>query len=54
MQIELQGGTFDHADRMFTDIPSCWSGVMKGNQDFKELIPEFFYMPEFLRNENGE
>ena len=51
--IELQGGQFDHADRMFHSVESAWNGAIKGNQDFKELVPEFFYMPEFLYNSNG-
>eukprot|EP01047_Picozoa_sp_COSAG01_P050735 COSAG01_NODE_5159_length_4445_cov_1.770594_1_plen_819_part_00 len=53
LAIELQGGTFDHADRMFHSISSAWTGVLNGNQDFKELTPEFFYTPEFLYNRNG-
>ena len=53
LAIELQGGTFDHADRMFHSMASTWAGVMNGNQDVKELTPEFFYMPEFFANQNG-
>jgi len=50
--LQLQGGKFDHADRMFWSIPRCWNNVLTGPADFKELIPEFFYFPEFLRNSN--
>lgn len=48
----LQGGQFDHADRLFNSIRDTWSSAAgKGNtSDVKELIPEFFYMPEFLEN----
>ncbi|KAL9243041.1 hypothetical protein vseg_016980 [Gypsophila vaccaria] len=48
----LQGGEFDHADRLFNSIRDTWaSAAGKGNtSDVKELIPEFFYMPEFLEN----
>eukprot|EP00329_Picozoa_sp_Boothbay-MS584-11_P003498 30940_1 len=53
LAIELQGGTFDHADRMFHSVASTWEGVMKGNQDFKELTPEFFCVPEIFLNQNG-
>jgi len=28
--------------------------MMETTNDVKELIPEFFYMPEFLVNSNGE
>ncbi|KAK9040930.1 hypothetical protein V6N11_016064 [Hibiscus sabdariffa] len=49
---KLQGGQFDHADRLFNCIKDTWlSAAGKGNtSDVKELIPEFFYMPEFLEN----
>ncbi|MQL80071.1 hypothetical protein Taro_012522 [Colocasia esculenta] len=49
---KLQGGQFDHADRLFNGIRDTWfSAAGKGNtSDVKELIPEFFYMPEFLEN----
>ncbi|KAL4200146.1 hypothetical protein AMTRI_Chr03g148230 [Amborella trichopoda] len=49
---KLQGGQFDHADRLFNSIRDTWlSAAGKGNtSDVKELIPEFFYMPELLAN----
>ncbi|XP_002520949.2 protein SPIRRIG [Ricinus communis] len=49
---KLQGGQFDHADRLFNSIKDTWlSAAGKGNtSDVKELIPEFFYLPEFLEN----
>lgn len=49
---KLQGGQFDHADRLFNSVRDTWfSAAGKGNtSDVKELIPEFFYMPEFLDN----
>lgn len=49
---KLQGGSFDHADRLFNSVRDTWfSAAGKGNtSDVKELIPEFFYMPEFLEN----
>ncbi|RDL41449.1 BEACH protein [Venustampulla echinocandica] len=49
----LQGGNFDHADRMFYSIPKAWQSASKDNMtDVRELIPEFFYLPEFLTNHN--
>ena len=53
-QIELQGGRFDHADRLFHSIPETWAHLVEaGNtSDVKELIPEAYYMPEFLLNAN--
>ena len=50
--ITLQSGTFDLPDRLFSSIPGCWQNIMTSNSDVKELIPEFFYCPEFLRNIN--
>lgn len=48
----LQGGQFDHADRLFNSVRDTWlSAAGKSNtSDVKELVPEFFYMPEFLEN----
>jgi hypothetical protein len=51
--LKLQGGTFDHADRLFDSIGKAWdSASMKNMSDVRELIPEFFYLPEFLENVN--
>ncbi|KAK1758660.1 beige protein 1 [Echria macrotheca] len=52
--ILLQGGTFDHPDRLFFSIEGAWTSASKDNgSDVRELIPEFFYLPEFLTNING-
>jgi hypothetical protein len=51
LHIDLQGGKFDHPDRQFHSIEACWKSVLTMNGDYKELTPEFFYFPEFLRNE---
>ncbi|XP_020531372.1 BEACH domain-containing protein C2 isoform X2 [Amborella trichopoda] len=53
LSIQLQGGKFDHADRMFSDIASTWKGVLEDMSDMKELVPELFYLPEALINENN-
>lgn len=51
--LRLQGGHFDLADRMFHSIKDAWLSASKHNMaDVKELIPEFFYLPEFLINSN--
>eukprot|EP00250_Pteridium_aquilinum_P018006 c23891_g1_i1 orf=987-11852(-) len=48
---KLQGGQFDHADRLFNSIRDTWISASQGNTaDVKELIPEFFYLPEMLEN----
>ncbi|KAL8713271.1 MAG: hypothetical protein Q9225_006798 [Loekoesia sp. 1 TL-2023] len=49
----LQGGSFDHPDRLFYSIEKTWTSASRGNMtDVRELIPEFFYLPEFLLNVN--
>ncbi|KAI1392104.1 beach-domain-containing protein [Hypoxylon trugodes] len=52
--ILLQGGAFDHADRLFFSIEGSWKSASQDNgSDVRELIPEFFYLPDFLTNVNG-
>ncbi|XP_047001362.1 WD repeat and FYVE domain-containing protein 3 [Schistocerca americana] len=52
--LRLQGGHFDLADRMFHSVREAWLSASKHNMaDVKELIPEFFYLPEFLCNSNN-
>lgn len=48
-----QGGKFDHADRLFQSIEGTYRNCLSNTSDVKELIPEFFYMPEFLVNSNS-
>jgi WD40 repeat protein len=48
----LQDGKFDRPDRLFHSIDSTWRGCTSNPQDVKELIPEFFFNPEFLENVN--
>ena len=52
LHIKLQSGRFDCADRQFQDIPSSWDSIYSKASDVKELIPEFFYFPDFLVNSN--
>lgn len=50
----MKGGHFDLADRMFHSVRENWYSAAKNNMaDVKELIPEFFYLPEFLKNSNN-
>jgi hypothetical protein len=63
--VALQGGRFDRPDRLFTSVFSGWNSASGGLnpadpsaatnslQDVKELIPEFFHLPEIFRNVNG-
>lgn len=50
--INLQSGRFDNPDRLFKSIPRTWNSVTTLSMDFRELIPEFFFLPDFLINSN--
>ncbi|XP_069573980.1 WD repeat- and FYVE domain-containing protein 4 [Brachyistius frenatus] len=48
----LQGG-FDIPERMFYNTKKEWESSSRDNMgDVRELIPEFFYLPDFLLNSN--
>ena len=51
---QLQSGKFDHADRLFHSIAETYKSCAgsSNSSDVRELIPEFFYFPEFLLNSN--
>ena len=53
LAIRLQGGFFDHADRLFHSFDSTFRNACTSSSDVKELIPELFYLPEALCNVNG-
>ena len=44
---------FDVADRQFYSMYNTWQGLLENPNDVKELIPEFYYLSEFLENTNG-
>ncbi|KAJ1347237.1 hypothetical protein KIN20_002254, partial [Parelaphostrongylus tenuis] len=49
--IKYQDNNFDIADRIFNSIEDAWRlSSSESTTDFKELTPEFFSLPEFLRN----
>ncbi|KAJ3424666.1 beach domain-containing protein [Anaeramoeba flamelloides] len=50
--IDLHGGKFDNPDRNFGSISQTWKNCLNLSADVKELIPEFYYFPEFLENSN--
>ena len=51
LALSLQGGRFDVPDRLFHSVKSSWLSASKENlQDVREVIPEFYYFPEFLEN----
>ncbi|XP_042323249.1 lipopolysaccharide-responsive and beige-like anchor protein isoform X4 [Sceloporus undulatus] len=51
--LNLQGGKFDHADRTFSSISRAWRNCQRDTSDIKELIPEFYYLPEMFVNSNN-
>lgn len=52
--LRLQGGHFDIPDRLFHSVKEGWLSASEINMaDVKELTPEFFYLPEFLKNSNN-
>jgi len=52
LHILLQEGRFDLANRLFYSVVDQWNSVSSEDNDFRELIPEFFSFPQFLINEN--
>jgi hypothetical protein len=50
--LNLQDGKFDHADRTFHSVSTSWKNCQRDTSDVKELIPEFFYLPEMFLNQN--
>lgn len=52
LHIDLQSGHFDYPERLFYSIQTIWEGVVSSLNDYKELIPEFFTLPQMFTNEN--
>ena len=50
--IELQGDGFDDPNRLFNSIISSFYNISTQKSDLRELIPEFFYLPEMFININ--
>nr|XP_006812132.1 PREDICTED: neurobeachin-like [Saccoglossus kowalevskii] len=48
--LNLQGGKFDHASRTFSSLAESWKNCQRDTSDVKELIPEFYYLPEMFIN----
>jgi hypothetical protein len=45
---------YSFTDRIFHNLETTWElSSALSTTDVKELIPEFFYFPEFLCNKNG-
>lgn len=51
MLIQYQDNNFDQPDRTFHSMANTWQLITSdSNTDFKELIPEFFFLPEMFLN----
>jgi len=50
--IELQGEGFDNPNRLFFAIKNTFYNISAQQSDLRELIPEFFYLPEMFMNIN--
>ena len=50
--IEIQGNGFDTPHRLFTSIVKTFKNASTQSTDVRELIPEFFYLPEMFLNLN--
>ncbi|XP_040282056.1 neurobeachin isoform X5 [Bufo bufo] len=46
-------GKFDHPDRTFSAVARSWRNCQRDTSDVKELIPEFYYLPEMFVNSNS-
>ncbi|XP_058126890.1 neurobeachin [Anopheles coustani] len=50
MFLALQGGRFDHPDRLFSSVALSWKNCQRDTSDVKELIPEWYFLPEMFYN----
>lgn len=53
LRIELQGDNFDTAERLFTSMEITFESAVTHKADVRELIPEFFFLPEMFYNINN-
>ncbi|KAK2169770.1 hypothetical protein LSH36_7g14012 [Paralvinella palmiformis] len=51
--LNMQGGKFDYANRTFHSVSQSWKNCQRDTSDVKELIPEFYYLPDMFVNANS-
>ena len=51
--IELMGKGFDDPNRLFSSIEDNFDNAFSQKGDIRELIPEYYYLPEMFMNGNG-
>lgn len=52
LHIMMQSNKFDHPSRLFSSISAAYKLVTTHLNDYRELPPEFYFMHEFLYNDN--
>ena len=53
MAIEIQGDNFDVSERLFLSIENAFNMSTSNKGDLRELIPDFFILPEMFLNINN-
>ncbi|KAJ6638678.1 Neurobeachin, partial [Pseudolycoriella hygida] len=53
MFLALQGGKFDHPDRLFSSVSLSWKNCQRDTSDVKELVPEWYFLPEMFYNSSS-
>lgn len=53
MFLALQGGKFDHPDRLFSSVSLAWKNCQRDTSDVKELVPEWYFLPEMFYNSSS-
>jgi hypothetical protein len=51
--MSLQSGKFDVADRVFAHYEDSWANATTSPSDVRELIPDFYVLPEMFININN-
>ena len=53
LSIEIQGNKFDDPDRIFISLTRTFETASTLKEDIRELIPEFYSLPEMFLNKNN-
>ena len=53
VSIEIQGDKFDDPNRMFISLNRTFESATTTKDDVRELIPEFYLLPEMFQNNNN-
>ena len=53
VSIEIQGDKFDDPNRLFQSLDKTYESCMTLKDDVRELIPEFYCLPEMFLNKNN-